>query len=196
MMSSYFDSINTLLYPYVLGFWSENNGGEHVVTTRDCDRFRGLGSRRWSTFTESPNNIFNTRLEVVTFDDLNAVNFDSTPDNVAGFYADFLKRERIEDDFKAMKLVEQCRPFFLALHGDLQAQHHYCLTVQDPMTTVEKQNVAYIFPGTQMDLYDALPEEEVTRASPMVGGSLGWLAHLTPFEKTLESIATAKKRLE
>jgi hypothetical protein len=61
--------------------------------------------------------------------------------------------------------------------------------------TVEKQKVAYIFPGTQMDLYDALPEIDVAWASPMVGGSLGWLAHLTPFEKTLDGIEAAKKRL-
>ena len=189
-MSSYFDRINTLLYPYVLGFWSENNGGGYVVTTRDCDRFRGFGSRRWSTFTESPNNIFNTRLEVVNFDFLN-----SDGSNIEDLYADFLKKERIEDDFKAMKLVEQCRPFFLALHGDLQAQYHYCLAAQDSIMTVEKQKVAYIFLGTQMDLYDALPETDVAWASPLVGGSLGWLAHLTPFEKTLENINQAKALL-
>ena len=55
--------------------------------------------------------------------------------------------------------------------------------------------MAYIFPGTQYDILDMLPEEENTNQySPFVGGSLGWLAHL-PETQTIAGITAAKKRL-
>lgn len=189
-MSSVLNQINQLLFPYVLGYISMNNGGDFVVTNVDCSQFRSLGGRKWQTFEFAPSDFDNHRLEVVKYDFLNSGYF-----NVDGFFNYFTKQERIESIGTATSIVEACKPYFLALRGDLQGQYHYCIAKIDPMVNIE-QKVAFIFPGTVEDLWSELPKSETTNPSPMVGGSLGWLAHLTPFEKTLEGIAAAKKLLE
>lgn len=178
---------NQILYPFVLGFWSENNGGGYCVTNRECTKFRWLGERKWSDWDNNPSypRIFNEYLEVVT---PRGINIDWK------FFLFFLKKEKIDNPAQALFLSRLSKPYFFALHGDPQGQYHYCLTKNDPLPTTEKQKVAYIFPGTVFDLYDLLPEEELTWASPLVGGSLGWLAHLDS-QKTIAGITAAKKRL-
>ncbi len=188
-MNSILNQINSLLYPYVLGFRSENNCGSFVVTNTECTQMRCFGERKWYAFLTTPDDKYNNRLDVVS----HTVEFGD--DYIAGMLPGFLKDEGIEDHVKALVILDECNPYFLALRGDPQGQYHYCLTVTDPMENVE-QKVSYIFPETQFDLYDLLPESETTNPSPMVGGSLGWLAHLSPFDKTLSNIEAAKKRLE
>ncbi|HCQ30887.1 TPA: hypothetical protein DIU27_00695 [Candidatus Collierbacteria bacterium] len=175
--------INKLLYPYILGYWSENNGGGVIVTNTSCTQMRGFGARKWSPFVEAPISSYNTRLEPAIENHLS--------DEVL---KSFLNKERIVNVEMALQIQELVKPYFLALHGDLQGQYHYCLTAKDPMTTTGKQKVAYLFPGTQYDLYDFVPDTDDAWASPMVGGSLGWLAGLDS-EKTIAGITTAKKRL-
>lgn len=182
-MNQFLIQINALLFPYILGYWSEINGGGVVVTNTRCTQMRGIGSRKWTPFVKAPINRFNTRLEPANKDHVNEE-----------VLANFLKEECIEDPVKALAIVELSKPYFLALRGDPQAQYHYCLIKFDPLKTKREENVAYLFPGTTFDLWDTLPKSEVTNQySPFVGGSLGWLAHLTPFEKTLTCIETAKK---
>lgn len=182
--------INALLYPYILGYWSESNGGGFVVTTARCDQHRSLGGRKWLPLTTSAPNIYNTNLEIVTQDFADRGGYVINED----FFAWFLTEEEIEDGVRAGFIALKSLPCFLCLVGDLQGQSHYCLTVEDPMVTTQKQKVAFIFPGSQMDMYDRLPQEEETWASPMVGGSLGRLAHL-PEAETIAGIEAAKKLL-
>lgn len=178
-------AINKLLYPYILGYWSENNGGGVVVTNASCTQMRGIGSRKWTTFVEAPINLYNTHLEPAIEDHVDGAVF-----------IDFLINEKIEDLGRAQTLVELCKPYFLARRGDLQAQYHYCLMKSDPMESAGEQQISFIFQGTQFDMYDMVPEMETTNQySAFVGGSLGWLAHLNPFSQTLKGIAAAKKRL-
>lgn len=184
-MNSFLIEINKLLYPYILGYWSENEVGGLVVTNHNCTQMRGIGSRKWTAFVEAPINFYTTHLKPAIKNQVNEV-----------VLASFLKEEGIEDQILATKIVDFCKPFFLARLGDLQALYHYCLVKNDPMETGIRQKVAFLFPGTQMDLTDTLPETDKAWASPMVGGSLGWLSQLTPFDKTIASIKAAKKRLE
>lgn len=189
-MNSFLIEINKLLHPYVLGFQSDNNGGCFLVTDTSCQYTRGFGYRKWSTFVESTPNIHNVRLEVVTQDFVDSSAF-AINEN---FVAWFLENEGVRDGVHAAYIMLTCKPYILARFGDPQGQYHYCLVKSDPLKTDIQQKVAYIFPGTQMDLYDLLPETDIVSASPMVGGSLGWLAHLDS-QKTIAGIIAAKKRL-
>jgi len=111
-MNAFLIQINKLLYPYILGYWSENNGGGVVVANARCTQMRGIGFRKWTAFVEAPINLFNTRLEPAIEDHVDETVF-----------ANFLKEERIVDLEKALAIVELCKPYFLALRGDLQAQY-------------------------------------------------------------------------
>lgn len=176
---------NQLLYPQVLGFWSENDGGSLVVTNHDCTQMRSLGSRKWQPWDNNPSypRLYNERLELAKPTHLSRAAFEH-----------FLTDEGFKNPFKAFLIVVLTRPYFIALRGDLQGQYHYCVVKKDPLSN-EKQTLAFIFPGTVEDLYDLLPEKETGYSFPTVGGSLGWLARLTPFSKTLNSIVAAKERL-
>ncbi len=46
--------INLFYSPYVLGYWSCNDGGGFCVTNKDCTKYRWLGSDKWSEWTNSP----------------------------------------------------------------------------------------------------------------------------------------------
>lgn len=177
--------INQLLYPYVLGLWSDNNAGGPCVTNRECTQYRWLGGEKWSDWNNNPGfpRIYNEYLEILTNKAVDWKTF-----NI------FLKEERIDNLLQALFIARLSRPYSLCRVGDLQAQYHYGLTISDPMTITKKQKVSYIFPGTVLDMYDSLPEEENTLASPLLGGSLGWLSHLD-FKKTIAGITAAKKRL-
>lgn len=177
--------INQLLYPYVLGLWSDNDLESLCVTNRECTQYRWLGGEKWSDWNNNPGSprIYNEYLEVLTPRAVDRETFTA-----------FLKQEGIKNPLRALSLARLSRPYFLCRVGDLQAQYHYGLTISDPMTITKKQKVSFIFPGTVLDMYDSLPEEEITLASPLLGGSLGWLAHLDSKE-TIAGITAAKKRL-
>ncbi len=44
--------INFLLYPSVLGFYSENNGGGYVIVNKDGNKMRPFGSIKWQEWIE------------------------------------------------------------------------------------------------------------------------------------------------
>ena len=196
-MDSILTQINSLLYPYVLGFRSGNGGDGFIVTNHSCNQFRAIGSRSWqhSSVTLHPDT-YNKLIEVVVDKTLVGKKLLDNFLKDEGFIIDedsylFLHPENGES------IQRWSKPYFLALRGDLQSQYHYCLMKVDPMVATGEQLVAYLFPGTQFDIYDKLPKKETTNQySPLVGGSLGWLSHLDVFGSTLSAIEAAKTHLE
>jgi hypothetical protein len=66
--------INLILRPFVLGMWSDNNGGGNVITNRDCTKYRNLGEKTWHDWDNNPGyvRVYNEYLEVK---DSSSVNF-------------------------------------------------------------------------------------------------------------------------
>lgn len=175
--------INFLLNPLVLGVYSGNNGQELVVMRPNHLEFRSIGSRKWQNWETNSHygKIYENQITIATSKN---VSFASI--------AEFLFKENIKNPIKALFIQRQAIPYRLALQGDLQGQYHYGL-VKD-LVHGNKETISFIFPGSQFDLYDHLPETDSGFPTLLSGGSLGWLASL-PFSKTLKGIREAKARL-
>ncbi len=178
------DWINDLLHPYLIGVREEFVRRTNlVITNRHLTHYRHFGDRTWTT--AKPNEV-----RIATLEDTGVHTTD-------GVLVRFLREEDIApSNFPfAQAIVSSVKPYYLGLHGDLQGQYHYCLVQHDPMECHHEQLASYIFPGTQFDLTDSLPEKELTtQVTPFVAGSLGWLTSL-PLQKTIQGIEKAKKRL-
>lgn len=175
--------INFLLNPLILGIYSGENGQELVVMRPNHLEFRLLGSRKWQNWETNPNfgKIYDNQITI------------ATPENISfSALTEFLFKEKIKNPVKAFIIKRQALPYRLALQGDLQGQYHYGI-VKD-LIHGNKETISFIFPNTQFDLYDRLPETDSGFPILLTGGSLGWLASL-PFNKTLKGIKEAKARL-
>lgn len=178
------DWINELLFPQVVGVRNEFVRYTNlVITNKRLTHYRHFGDSNWTVAKRN-------EVRVATLEDTGIHTTDET-------LVRFLREEDIApNNFPfAQAIAVGAKPFYLGLHGDLQGQYHYCLVQHDPMECHHEQLASYIFPGTQFDLYDLLPEKEVTtQVAPLVAGSLGWLTSL-PIQKTIQGIEKAKKRL-
>ena len=70
MSKIFLQFINKMLWPYVLGTYSENNGGSFVVINKANTRLRSLGSSDWSKWTISHPNSDNRCLQTATADEV------------------------------------------------------------------------------------------------------------------------------
>lgn len=178
------DWINDLLFPQIIGVRKEFVRYTNlVIANKRLTHFRHFGDRNWTVAKSD-------EVRVATLQDTGIHTTDET-------LIRFLREEDIApSNFPfAQAITSAVRPYYLGLHGDPQAQYHYCLVQHDPMECHHEQTASYIFPGTQFDLTDSLPEKEVTtQVVPLVAGSLGWLTSL-PIQKTIQGIEKAKKRL-
>jgi len=178
------DWINDLLFPQIIGVRNEFVRYTNlVITNKRLTHFRHFGDRNWTVAKHN-------EVRVATLEDTGIHTTDET-------LVRFLREEYISpSNFPfAQAITAAVKPYYLGLHGDPQGQYHYCLVQHDPMECHHEQLASYIFPGTQFDLYDSLPETEVTtQVTSLVAGSLGWLIGL-PLQKTIQGIEQAKKRL-
>lgn len=59
--------INLLYYPFVLGYYSDNDNGNYCITNKDCSKIRYPGNNQWQDWNNNPGflRVYNEYVEVV-----------------------------------------------------------------------------------------------------------------------------------
>jgi hypothetical protein len=171
MYQNLLEFLNYRLGTFILGYFSESNGGDFCVTNKRQTRYRGLGETQWFHWNTTQPNVYNRCLEAATPNQVTSEVFNRVLSLEDPEYAQVMAR-------KDLVLAALGEKYHLGRVGTLLGWLPV-ISKEQPETKYEVP-VAHLYPGELTDALDAAPKKNINRFFEIPEQELySWLATST-----------------
>ena len=178
--------LNDHLKPAILGYYSENNGGDFCVTNKKQTKYRGLGEKQWYRWVISEPNSDNRCLEPATSDQVTSEVFNRVLSEEDPKYPEVIARKN--------RIKEALGDTYHLGYVDTMLGSWLPVISKTPAGSKEDVAIAHLFPGEQTDALDAAPKKDIATffeiSEQDLYSWLTWIASETD-EKVLNAIKQA-----